>query len=281
MYQVGIYENELNYVGENVLKIDNVENFNGSNNLKLDNGLYLKNQIKYILFRYLPYFLKKYSKIEYVDFSKTIEQKEIAPFSPENLEFVNSLKTDTKVVDNKVFKFIHLMGSHVPFTHNKDLNEIKNGSYYDEVEACLTITKMYIDYLKENNVYNNSRIIIMADHGYCWKNDDTCIRKENGFTLDSFGRQNPILLVKGIKENHKKMQVSNVPVSYDDLMDVYMDLLDNKSSKELLKDIPKKRTRKTMMYVWLHENHMYEYETDGKAWENDKFIYTNNEYIRK
>ena len=43
--------------------------------------------------------------------------------------------------------------------------------------------------LKEKGVYDNSIIIVLADHGYIEGRDD--------------GRQNPILYIKGLNEHHK------------------------------------------------------------------------------
>lgn len=73
------------------------------------------------------------------------------------------------------------------------------GDYRSSLEASLTLTKAYLQKLKEAGVYDNSVIIVMADHG------------TNGeYYLEPMGRQNPILFVKGIGEQHA-FEVSQAP----------------------------------------------------------------------
>ena len=118
----------------------------------------------------------------------------------------------------------------------------------------------------ENDVYDNSSIVIMADHGY---NGDDKIE----------GRQNPILYIKGINEHHK-MNISDKPISYEDLTNAYLDLLDGKKRTELFKDIPNKRMRRYLLYAYTKENHMVEYEQTGKAWDLETLKKTGREFNR-
>ncbi len=70
-------------------------------------------------------------------------------------------------------------------------------SGYDIDVACLIKLADFFDYLKENNTYDNTRIIIIADHGIgygptCTENYDKA-SLSNGYTKDHL---NPLLLVK-------------------------------------------------------------------------------------
>ncbi len=272
-YEVNIYENEFYYTDKNALKIANVVNYYTNNDVDLDYVRYSKNQIRYILFRYLPFFLKKYSRIEYLDFDSTIKMNNMEPFYPFTTTFSGYQQNrDFNLDSQNNFKFIHLQGAHLPFSFDKSLKEMETTSYYDEVEGCLALVYDYINFLKENNIYDNSRIIIMADHGFAMD--------EYGEETNE-GRQNPILFIKGKNEKHKKMIESKKQISYDDLSNAYTDLMNDKKSTEIFKNIPKHRKRKFMMYKFSKEEYMYELETTGHAWETEKLTKTGREFIRK
>ena len=70
--------------------------------------------------------------------------------------------------------------------------------------------------------------------------------------------ENPILYIKGLNEHHK-MITSQTPISYGDLVNGYIELLEGKKSTEIFKDIPKDRERKYMYYVYGKENNMIGY----------------------
>ena len=65
------------------------------------------------------------------------------------------------------------------------------------------MTNEYIKRLKENGAYDNSVIIVMADHGNTDLNDAD----------DMLVRANPMFLVKGINEHHA-FEKSDKPLSY-------------------------------------------------------------------
>lgn len=87
--------------------------------------------------------------------------------------------------------------------------------YESSVKACLTMTEKYINMLHEKDIYDNTCIIVMADHGH-----------GSGFN------DNPILFIKGFDEHHE-MWVNDAPISHDDLQEAYVRLLSGKSSDEL------------------------------------------------
>ena len=94
------------------------------------------------------------------------------------------------------------------------------GTYEKNIEAAMTITDTYLKKLKASNVYDNSAIIIMADHGYHYDNSE------------HWGRHNPLFMVKGVREKHP-LTISDVPLSYDDLQEIYASLLDGKDSEHI------------------------------------------------
>lgn len=260
-YEMNFYEYEIYATNRSIEQFANVDIYND----KIDNVKFFKQLTKYVLFKYLPYPLKQYSKIETANFNYCkIDQEEIYfDWSDENT--YNTIKNnDLEKVDNKYFQIWHIEGGHVPFDYDENVNRISDqeGTYEQKLQATLKIIDSFINRLKENNVYDNSVIIVLADHG------------EGENTL----RQNPILYIKGIDEHHE-MEVSEIPVAYEDLIDAYEELLEGNKSTELFQNIDKNRTRRILNNLYT-ENRMIEYEQKGKAWDNDTFIATGREFKR-
>ena len=76
------------------------------------------------------------------------------------------------------------------------------------------------------------------------------------------------------------MEISDLPISFTDLMQAYMELLDGKLSTELFSDVEQQRTRTMMWYNYSRENLMIEYETDGSATDWQKFRKTGRVFTR-
>jgi len=88
-------------------------------------------------------------------------------------------------------------------------------SYYAHV-ASLELLEKYFDYLKENNVYDNTKIIIVSDHGNGWYAQDI-FNDELGKMTSILGSRHSLLLVKDfnskekLKINTNFMTVAEVP----------------------------------------------------------------------
>ncbi len=262
-YDVNIYDTEILYNSKNATKIKNL-----TLNNKYNFRLFANQEIKYSLFKYLPFYLKKYSHIESMDFNKTkIVENDVFDLD-DIVYYENYLEKQLVKKDDKQFKFIHIEGGHVPFNLSEDVKYIKDGAgtYDQKLEGCIKIVEKYLNKLKESNVYNNSNIIIMADHGYSF--------------IGAEGRQNPILYIKGKNEEHKKMNISDKAISYTDLNDAYTDLLNGKKANELFKDITDKRDRRYLFYIYNQEDHMIEYTQTGKAWDLNTLVKTGKEFNR-
>lgn len=260
-YNINIYDTEILYNSENASIINNLS-FNCEYNTKS----FMKQELKYVLFKYLPFYLKKYANIESMNFNNAKKVKGEV-FDLNDRVFYNTYLNNFSKSDDKQFKFIHLEGAHVPFDLDKNLNSIMNGTYKQKLEATVNLTEKYLNYLKENDVYDNSNIIIMADHGY---NVEDII----------MGRQNPILYIKCKNETHENMIISDKAISYEDLTIAYNDLLNNKKGNEVFKDISSNRERRYIWYEYGKENRMVEYVQKGKAWNNDTLVPTGREFNR-
>lgn len=257
-YDLCLYDREIVWYGEKDFEIGNDSS---SGNTKLKFGEFFEQEMRYVWFRYLPYAFKRKTRIEDLDFGKCTEM-----FNDRNdamyKEFTNA---ELSLVTEPRFCFIHAEGAHVPLNMDENMNRIENGTYLQKTTSVVKLIAAFLERLKENGIYDNSVIIIMADHGY-----------ESAKVLPRdhiLARYNPILLVKGAGEKHE-LAYSDKPVSYTDLQQAYTDLLDGKQSSELFADVNFPRTRTIYRYVYTQEYHMVEFRTDGKANEWDKFVET-------
>lgn len=167
------------------------------------------------------------------------------------------------VTEDKCFKFIHFEGGHVPFSLNNDMEEVENGSYDEKVASALHIAALYLRRLKESGVYDNSAIIITADHGY---REQVPGEKYSPATR----RFNPPLLIKGVGETHPEMQTDGAPISFADLQEAYQRLLDGKDSSQVFDwHEGDRRERRCLLYYYLEEKHMREFVTTGDAGDAD------------
>lgn len=262
-YDINLYEPELIWYGSKNFNINNSADYK---NYRLPFKSFFHEEMKYIGYKYLPYRLKRYSDIESMDFNGLVDK-----YIWDN-RTIYGLAQNTPSLDKKSgksFKFVHTEGAHIPFQYDKDLNFLEGyGTYEQKIEATITMLNAYIERLKANGAYDNTVIIIMADHGNTNLNSAT----------DMLVRANPMFMVKGIGESHE-FTVSEKPLSYLDLMDIYSELLDDKTAEEATADIPDKRERIFMWYRNFRlENHIEEYVVADKAWEWQKFKKTGKEY---
>lgn len=266
-YHLGIYEPELSYNGENLQRFENIR----TNDVELNpnaKNTFIKEQFKLVLFKYLPYCFKKYISCNTNSFISMIWPQ---PFLLDNIDFYSDLhNSETKIVNNNVFRFYHIDGAHTPFRYDKDVNYLgeNESTYYQSVEASMTIANAFLEKLKNAGAYDNAVIIIMADHGY---SDDV------GGVMDRF---NPLLMIKGYGEKHP-YTVSQAPLSYIDLPEAYHRLLErNTAEKSFDVREGEERARRLLWFEWQSEEYMVEYYQDGYASDYQNIKPTGKEYKR-
>ena len=163
-------------------------------------------------------------------------------------------------------KFIHLEGSHTPFLYDRNMQrhtEDDQTSYDEQLRGVLMMTGLYLDELKQAGVYDNSAIVILADHGF---NGDEVL-----------GRQAPMLMVKGIGEKHG-FAYSDLPISYDELQSAFVKLMDGAASGEIFTGSSE---RFLYSYNWMNLYHFEEYVQTGSAEDMTTLVPTGTVYERK
>lgn len=263
-YKIGMYTEDLLLTSDASLRFDNVTLAPRGTNSSVT---FAKWQILLTGFKYLPFDLKQFSYVHSGNFNalRNIPTGDGQPFTCSNSTFYNALKnTDFSYTADKCFKFIHLEGAHVPFQYDKDMNTIENGTYTQMIEASMTLSASFLQKLKDNDVYDNTIIIILADHGY---NDSSILLK-----------QHPILLIKGLNESHE-LQFSKAPISFADLTTAYSRLLAGNSSVSVF-DYQEndQRKRRYLYYDYNEESHLIEYYQSGEVDNMETFLPSGQEY---
>ncbi len=265
-YRMGMYDPEFSFVTSLDGKFENIS----SKSSLVYPFRFMKMQMKMAGYRYFPFDLKKmcYMTPEEIYLASVKSNGEDQYYSMDNKEFLERLE-EKKVVysDQSCFRYIYIRGAHEPFIYEAQSKFINDNSYESSVELCAAIANTYLQKLKNAGVYNNTAIIILADHGYAENNA-------------SFGRQNPFLLIKGVEEKHA-FTASDIPVSHEDLQAVYSNLLNGKKAGEAFPEADHSQDRRFLFFEYEEEEHMIEYMITGHANDETGMIATGKVYDYK
>lgn len=97
-----------------------------------------------------------------------------------------------EVIDNTAYDAAH----EDRFTLNgirMDMNEPGAYAHYESSISALMLLGDWFDFLRENGIYDNTRIIIVADHGYGFHQFEDLLMHDLGFDAEGL---NPVLMVK-------------------------------------------------------------------------------------
>lgn len=260
-YDWGIYsscrmpQDETISGAENVIKIRRTV----SSHKKLAGYMY-----KFVGFRYLPQPLKHYCWFYPEDMRSDIESSgddNITMFNANNYIFYDGIENIKVTKTAKAVKIIHLDGTHAPFSINADFSPSDGTtSIEDEGKGMMVLVDTFLKKLKEEDAYENSAIVILADHGY-------------------YGmRGNPLMLVKGVGEKHD-FEVSDMPLSYDYLQEGYINLMDKRLAVESFAECATQEERIYLHYSWNKDlsdkafaNTITEYKVTGTADKEENYI---------
>ena len=254
-YNKNFYDFDFTWNSDKSLEFDNISYLDTTKKSTL-----LKQEVKYFLYKALPFPLKQFSKIDTFDLSLAQTTQNQEPYAWDDISiYDNYLERPLSKTDQNYFQYVHIEGAHVPFNLDSNVKMLagEEGTYGDKIEATIKIIDKYLTRLKDNDAYDNATIVILADHGY---------------DIDGTNRANPILYIKGNSEKHSQTVISKKQISYIDLCEGFIELLDGKSSTEIFKDVPTSgRVRRFLNNSFNKEEHMQEFEQTGHAWETENF----------
>ncbi len=165
---------DINYVMEkSEYAADKITNMGGADKSSISKKI-LTAMYTLSAYRYLPEMMKPYFYIYTGDISYgyIYGDSEIDVYSVDDIIFRKEMTEKQISVDKDSkggFTFYHLQGSHDPFVMDEHGNKMEGQTYSKFGQTQQTIGNMrtillYIDMLKEKGLYDNTTIIITADH---------------------------------------------------------------------------------------------------------------------
>lgn len=265
-YTLGLYDVDLRIDEKTGGRFENIGTYTKRVSSYTD---FIRWQIMLVGMKYAPFDLKRFSFVNPNAFEnlRVLEGESEAFRDSNNRDFYDMLtQEELQYRNDKSFKFIHLWGSHPPYEYDKDLNYLpEGGTLAQSVEACITLSDRYLRKLKEGNVYDNSIIIIMSDHG------------NSEYYEEDNMNQHPILLIKGVDERHA-FQVDHRAVSFAELQAAYSHLLDGGDGRTVFDGMTQMGSRRFLWYDIKDDTRIVEYEQTGQAGDMNTTSLTGREF---
>lgn len=160
--------------------------------------------------------------------------------------------------EKNAFKFIHLNGAHAPYYLDRNCNMVdyKDSNLLEQCRGSMELVYKYLEELKRLDKYEDSMIIITADHG------------ENYVTEELEQNTNPILFIKPMNNDNDKLEISDVYASQNDILPTIASQLGLEYDKEwgldLLHTNGEDKLRKRYHYYAVVENSL---QTKNRTYE--------------
>lgn len=230
-YSVGLYSDtmELQYMDNGTMRrevADQTINMHSTESANINAMGVLGQLAKCALYRDMPWVLKGrfWFYTDEVN-SKSVQWQEGAepkntPYVIDDARYYGRLQQYGLSVENRgsagAFRFIHLTGAHSPYAMNENAQYVGVDAVTREQQAtgALHIVKEYVQDLKDLGLYDNSTIIIMADHGD-W---------ESSLEPPTFAIS-PLFMMKPAGVSDGAVVVSDIPVSHSDFQATVLDAM--------------------------------------------------------
>lgn len=209
-YEVSLYTDMLRTIPKRVL--ENATNYTNASMRFYNIRTCFAVIYRLVACQYFPDFVKQYAWMDdtLIRSTGTLDIGEQL-WDYDNASFKYGLDKSGITVNpsKKEYKYIHLWGGHEPYHIDEMGNESRE--HYDRsivAKGCLRIMADYLRKLKEKGIYDNSAIIITADHGYVGDLGLLC---------------NPVFLFKDkqskgtLKSNHYEASQENFGATIADL----------------------------------------------------------------
>ena len=236
---------------------------------------------KCALYRDLPWLLKPAFWFNTDDINNAVMPHDSTdlstrPYLYDDAQYYQDLKAAGLSIDDEGekgnFRFIHLLGSHYPIVNDEHANKVGEGNttQLQQSRGALEIVAEYLRQLKELGVYDQSTVVVTADHGEWY------------LAPDIDGPTSPILLVKPASEDtsNTPCQVSEVPTGHVDLWATLVDQMGGDANAwggTPVYDVPDEpRTRyydatsvegDDHKYTWIKEWKINGHVLDWDSWE--------------
>lgn len=206
-------------------------------------------------------FLASYSVLEYLS--------KLTDFTNEKNSFVS-------ITNSTTHEFMPVQPPEYKVTKEFDLTKVKmhkymyDQSYYAQTAALLRIGE-FLEYLKKNGVYDNSRIILYADHGGGYT--DGLIDEWDNFETEGPTAYNPLMFVKdfnaaGEPKIDSKTFMPNAEVPYLATRNLGFTPVNPFTGKEIDNSMKKDGILITYEHMFMphHTRSQYIFTVDKNSW---------------
>lgn len=155
-----------------------------------------------------------------------------------DVPFRHKLETEGMLISenasaNGTFKLYHLYGAHAPYIMNENGSWLAEGETSNVIlqsRGCMKILFKYIEQLKQLGIYDNTTIIITADHGQNFLFDESHAKSQEELGLEP--TSSPIMFVKEKNAHHENgLVISKAPVSHEEVLATVMEAVGGDAQK--------------------------------------------------
>jgi hypothetical protein len=211
-FDLGIYTSS-SYVDENLY--GEISNFSDDIEVRYDIINTFCTMWKASLYKTVPFCFKNRFIYYSDDINEIVEREDV--WNTENdYPFCESLfKEGLQLSDEYegAFRFYHMHGAHEPYILSEDLKVDKTSrgiTLNGQIKGCFNIIFEYIEQLKELGVYDESTIIITADHGQMLDFQDANSKPN--------ATSSPVIIIKRAGSQGDALKISSAPVTQEEMM---------------------------------------------------------------
>lgn len=211
VYSIGgksVFGNAKNMVG----LIDNAKKVTLGNDKKAA----INRMAKISFYKYVPYIVKPRFEVYSYLFSSITYFTDSVACTCGNASYYDGIKYTGLSINNDVKNAVivqHIDGTHKPYETSSECNtDYYNATLQTTQEGIVCELNYYIDRLKEMGLYDDTTIIITADH--------------SSWTTDTEADDPQIVyFVKKAGESHATMEYNHAPISHDDFRATVLDII--------------------------------------------------------
>lgn len=225
-----------------------------------------KIMMKLLAYRDMPQVLKPYFWLYTEDINSVWNDG----YTTEDLKFYKNLTTKKLTLgeEEKEFFYYHLNGSHGPYILNEGIERKTDGTATceEQTKACMKMLYEYMNQMKELGIYENSTIIITADHGFGAEKNAL----EEVVT--------PVFMVK-LPGDSGKLKISHAPVINTDFWPTVLgnDYDGGKYGEMSLLEVYENMTRKREVFMRDSEDIIYTFDIGDDARNHEDWNLINQE----
>ena len=169
--------------------------------------------LKASIYRELPYVLKPYFEVYSQQYDDVATFETQCPY--QNYDYYDRLVNDGLTISNTIdnqLSITHIIGMHGPLCSNEKAEYVEESTKDETLKGLVYIIDEYLSQMKELGKYDDSTIIITADHS------------------DDMRFPQPIYFVKKKNEHHDVMPVSVAPIAHRDFQGTISEIIGQDSA---------------------------------------------------